>query len=83
MPNFPCGRSWQMLRGPNSNNQLAMSDPRETEVVARSQGKLEDPNIPEGLDIKYDIRVTRDKSSPQSEKTLGEQIMEKIKESGL
>ena len=54
-----------------------------SEVVSRSQGKLEDPSFPKGLEIKYDIKVTRDRGQLPSKETLGEQIMKKIQESGL
>ena len=51
-----------------------------SEVVGRSRGELKGPNLPEGLEIKYDIKVTRDRGQLPSKETLGEQIMKKIQE---
>tara|TARA_B000000609_G_C24168330_1_gene348455 strand:+ start:720 stop:902 length:183 start_codon:yes stop_codon:yes gene_type:complete len=51
------------------------------EKVGEIQGRLQDPNAPEGAVINYRMTVTRNSSNESSGETVVEHIMRKIEES--
>jgi hypothetical protein len=72
-----------MPNGPNNDKALVMAGKNRFETVDRVEGELQNPSFPEGFKVRYEISVTKNEERPVDTKTLGEQVLKVIKESGL